>query len=56
MNAEFASFAWTNDHASPNSPGQRFTEHTARNLNNSGKQFDSGPATLALTTAAIERT
>ncbi|AOW13945.1 hypothetical protein LPB72_00850 [Hydrogenophaga crassostreae] len=50
MNAEFASFAWTNDQRIANLTGQRFTAaYRTQLLNDHSKRFDSGPATLALT-------
>jgi putative protein-disulfide isomerase len=54
MNAEFASFAWTNDQRIAQLTGQRFTEaYRTQLLNDSGKRFDSGPATLALTAVQL---
>jgi len=54
MDAEFATYAWSNDQRIARLSGQVFSDAYRRNcLLKAGVTFDSGPATLAL--SAVER-
>lgn len=54
MDANFAAFAWANDQRIHSATGQPFSDaYRQKVLNGSKQAFDSGPATLALTAAAI---
>lgn len=54
MNAEFAAYAWSNDQRIERLTGQRFTElYRERVLGDRQRLFDSGPATVALTTVSL---
>ncbi|WP_454811198.1 DsbA family protein [Labrys neptuniae] len=54
MDTGFAAYAWSNDQRIERLTGQRFTKaYRKQVLEAEGGLFDSGPATLALTTAAL---
>ena len=53
MDTAFAAHAWSNDQRIEGLTGQRFTEIYKKNLLSAGAQFDSGPATLALTAVKL---
>jgi putative protein-disulfide isomerase len=54
MNDDFASYAWSNDQRIAGLTGQPFSEDYRRKvLGDRTRLFDSGPATLALTSAAL---
>lgn len=54
MDAGFAAYAWTNDQRIEQLTGQRFSKRYRDHvLGAQGTQLDSGPATMALTAAAL---
>lgn len=54
MDANFASYAWSNDQRIARLTGQNFTERYRLSvLENSQQFFDSGPATVALTAVSL---
>ena len=54
MDAQFAAYAWANDQRIARLSGQAFSEaYRQKVLADTGRLFDSGPATLALTAVAL---
>lgn len=54
MDPDFAAYAWSNDQRIERLTGQRFTEqYRSEVLARHPQMFDSGPATVALTSAAL---